>query len=121
MNKKLKRALELCLGTCGGCSHFDIFEQYCDKKNEPCMGTNPACDDYKMWDMENRENEKHTWQHGCEYEVKESPSFSRFIDCPMQKTCEAYRDELYKQCPLNAHPIDYRPKGCPIEFEPSPN
>ena len=49
MNRKLKRALELCLGTCGSCSHFKIFEQYCTKKHVECRGSNPACDDYDMW------------------------------------------------------------------------
>lgn len=58
MNKKLKRALELCLGSCGGCKYHVVFENYCKKKKESVAFTDPACDDYEMWEMEKRDGRK---------------------------------------------------------------
>ena len=49
--KKLKRFAEVCMGSCGGCSHFVFFEGYCQKKKRKCAFTDPACDDYKKYKM----------------------------------------------------------------------
>lgn len=54
------------------------------------------------------------WKHGCEY-IEKKDGHCKVIDCPKQGNCRAYYKELWKQCPMNAHQIDYRPEGCPLE------
>ena len=49
--KDLKRFVEVCLGTCLGCSHMDFWTRICEVKNKEVQGTDPACTDYKQYDM----------------------------------------------------------------------
>jgi len=55
-----RRIAELCLGTCGGCEHCDLFEQLCTKHRKTVSASDPACNDYRKWKMKKRgEREGH--------------------------------------------------------------